>query len=698
MLQYAFPIFLGAFLLFQVQPIIARCILPWFGGMPAVWTTCMLFFQVLLLGGYAYAHFVATRLRPWAQSLLQGVVVAAALAAMALQTHGWGGSLIPDASWKPTDVDAPVFQILRLLGVAVGLPYFVLATTSPLLQAWFARARPGVSPYRLYMLSNVGSLLALLSYPVLIEPALAMRAQAAVWSGAFVLFAVAYLVCAVRSAGSRSVTARTPVPEEEEGEAPAWRDRLIWVALPALASTMLLAVTNQICQELAVIPFLWILPLTLYLLSFIICFDNPRWYARAAYLPAMLVLLPVVAYIMTRPLDTPVRWQILAYVAMLFVACMFCHGEVVARRPHPRHLTGFYLAISIGGAVGGLFVGLLAPVVFKRFYELHVGLAACWLLGVFAFWRWQRIADWIRGPVTLALIICSIGLVAIYHIKHHDDDRPVVLLSCRNFYGVFRVEDRDRDDFENEVHSLVHGATIHGLQYMNSDLRYKPVSYYSPRSGVGLAITHHPRYRSPQGGAMRIGVVGLGTGNLAIYGRAGDTVRFYEINPAIDAMAHDAQYFTYLSDSRANVDVVMGDARLSLERELREGHPQQFDVLVLDAFSSDSIPAHLLTKEAFAVYLQHLRQPDGVIAVHVSNRFLDLKRVAYALSDYYGQSTRRFSDPGGPGVYKSDWMLLTNSVPLLSDPELVKDALPRKLTRPLRLWTDDYYNLFQILR
>ena len=603
-------------------------------------------------------------------------------------------------------------HLLLLLAVTVGLPYFVLATTSPLLQAWCSRARPGVAPYRLYMLSNVGSLLALLTYPVLIEPALAMRAQAVVWAGAFVLFAAAYLVCAVQSlsraavgavtdrdprAGgeqSRSVTAPTAFPAET---APPWRHRLLWIALPALASTLLLAVTNQICQELAVIPFLWVLPLTLYLLSFIICFDNPRWYARAVYLPAMLIAVPVVAYVMTQPLEMPVRWQIATYAALLFFACMFCHGEVVARRPDPRHLTTFYLAISIGGALGGLFVGLLAPLIFVRFYELHVALLACWLAGLVAVWRWRLVPDSVRGHVLAGLLALLVGLPIIYCLAHHPD-RPPVILAHRSFYGVFRVEDRDRDLPGEEVHSLVNGATIHGLQYLDPSLRYQAVSYYSPRSGVGLAVTRHPRYRSPHGGAMRIGVVGLGTGNMAVYGRVGDTVRFYEINPAVDEMAHDAEYFSYLADSPAHIEVALGDARLSLERELRQTGSQQFDVLALDAFSSDSIPAHLLTREAFAIYLQHLRQPDGVLAVHVSNRFLDLGRVVYGLADACGLQALRFSDPGGPGIYKSDWMLLTTSPRVLTDGEIVRMSLPRPATPPLRLWRDDYYNLWQILR
>jgi hypothetical protein len=708
LLQYALPIFLGAFLLFQVQPIIARCILPWFGGTPAVWTTCMLFFQVLLLGGYAYAHWVATRLRPRAQAVTHGALLGLSLAVLAVQLQRWGVPIIPGQAWKPATPDAPVAHILLLLGVTVGLPYFVVATTSPLLQAWFCRQRPGVSPYRLYTLSNAGSLLALLSYPVLVEPSLAMRSQAAVWAAAYVVFVGAYLVCVLRSlraagAGdvsdpdsSQSAAAAEGAPLRDEDGSPSWQDRLSWFLFPAVASTLLLAVTNQICQELAVIPFLWILPLTIYLLSFIICFDNPKWYERSVYLPATLFMLPLVGYVMGQPLDLSVRRQIVVYAAALFVGCMFCHGEVVARRPHPRHLTAFYLAISVGGAVGGIFVGLVAPLIFSGFYELHVALTGLWLIGLATVWRWRLIPDWLRGSITVALIALSIAVPVIVRVQAKHDQRTAVLMACRNFYGVFRVEDRDRDKPRYEVHTLVHGATLHGLQYVHHELRRQPLSYYSPRSGLALAIANHPRRLA--GLPLRIGVLGLGTGNVAIHGRAGDVVRFYEINPAVAQMARDTRYFSYIADSLAEVQVVLGDARLVLEREFRDQGSQQFDLLAMDAFSSDSVPAHLLTREAFEVYFRHLREPDGVCAVHVSNRFLDLKRVVYAASDYFGRSAIRIQDPGGFGTYKSDWMLMTDSAGLLSNPKLISAATPRGAAQPLRLWTDDYYNLFQILR
>lgn len=708
MRQYAFPIFLGAFLLFQVQPIIARCILPWYGGTPAVWTTCMLFFQVLLLAGYAYAHGLM-RLRLPRQAALQSLVLFGALAVLIVQIQKWGVPIIPDASYKPQSPEAPVWQILRLLSLAVGLPYFVLATTSPLLQAWLSRIMPGRSPYRLYMLSNVGSLLALLSYPFVIEPALALRAQAAVWGGLYGLYALGYFACALMAFRKARLISSAHMSETghagpETAEAPSDRSAtenvtarhwLVWIGLPALASVMLLAVTNQLCQELAVIPFLWILPLSLYLLSFIICFDSPRWYDRRVYLPAMLLILPVLFWIMMRPLDTPMRAQIAIYALALFICCMFCHGELVARKPHPRHLTAFYLSLSLGGALGGIFVGLIAPLLFTRFYELHLAVFGCWALGLAGLWRWPVLPSALRRPLTAAFALLALMTPVIYHFRQ---ERAPVIMSHRNFYGIFRVEDYNREDPENRLHSLVHGATIHGLQYVHPQRRREPISYYSPESGLGLAITRHPRRRAQPPQPLRIGVMGLGTGNVAVYGQPGDLCRFYEINPAIEECARNPRYFTYLSDTPAHVEVKLGDARLTLEREWREMGSQQFDLLVMDAFSSDSVPAHLLTKEAFEIYLKHLRQPDGVIAVNISNRFLDLRPVVKAMADYYGLGVFLIINKRGPATYSAHWMLLTKSLRLLHDPHLKAAATPLGAIRRLRLWTDDYYNLFQILK
>lgn len=691
MLPYALSIFLGAFLLFQVQPLIARAILPWFGGTAAVWTTCMLFFQVLLLAGYAYAHGLI-RLRPRVQVIVHGALLLISLAVLGLQARS-GGPLLPPASLQPDSPQAPLFHIILLLALTIGLPYFVLSTTSPLLQAWFARRSPGVSPYRLYTLSNAGSLLALLTYPVLVEPHLALPGQAGGWSVAYVIFALVVLALAwsrqLDHDAAGEAVADVPAP------APSWSHRLSWLVLPAIASVLLLAVTNQLCQELAVIPFLWILPLSLYLLSFIICFDNPRWYDRRVYMPLMLLILPAVAWIMTRPLDTPMRWQIAIYCAALFVCCMVCHGETVARKPHPNWLTGFYLAISTGGALGGIFVGLLAPLIFTRFYELHVALIACWILAGVAVWTWPGVTAQIRRALVTGLVIITISLPVAHSVANRDQQSSPVLLASRNFYGIFRVEEHNRANPRDRMHVLIHGATIHGLQYISSQMRHRPVSYYARTSGLGLALAHHPRRATE---TLRVGVLGLGTGNIAIYGQPGDLFRFYEINPEIERVARDSRYFGYLSDTQADVQIELGDARLSLERELRQQGSQQFDVLVMDAFSSDSVPAHLLTKEAFVTYLAHLRQPDGVIAVNISNRFLDLRPVLEAAAGHFGLQTMLIVNKPGRGVYGAHWMLMTNSPSLLENPALIEAAREEVPGRRVRLWTDHYYNLFQILK
>jgi hypothetical protein len=699
MLLYALPIFLGAFLLFQIQPLIASCILPWFGGSPAVWTTCMLFFQVLLLAGYAYAHALVSRFSPKAQAILQGLLLLLSLAMMALLRTRWDVPIIPDASLKPDASALPIPYILALLTVAVGLPYLALSTTSPLLQAWFHLSRPGVSPYRLYALSNTGSLLALLSYPVLVEPNFTLRTQGSLWSLGYLLFALAYLGCAVGMARTRATASDASLEESpDDGPPPALRRRLLWIALPALASTMLLAVTNQICQEVAVIPFLWVLPLGLYLLSFILCFDSAQWYDRAAYLPALLLTLPLVVVVLHHDTELSARLQIGVYVLTMFVVCMFCHGELVARRPRPRYLTSFYLAVSAGGALGGIFVALVAPLVFSGFYELHVALGLSALVGLVTLFHWQTVPPLVRKPLAMTLAAAAIVWPVVMGLQSHVSNEHA-LLASRSFYGVFRVNDYHPQDPLAHKHILVHGRTIHGSQLLAPEFRHQPTTYYSTDSGIGLILNRHPRRLAQRGDrSLRVGLVGLGTGTLAAYGRPGDFFNFYEINPRIAAMARDARYFTYLTDSLASWHITLGDARLSLERDLARSGSQQYDVIVLDAFSSDSIPVHLLTREALDLYLKHLRGPDGVIAVHVSNRALDLQPVVWSLADALHLRTALISTPEHKDVYASDWVLVTPSENALRDSMIAKATTPRPVSQPLRLWTDDYHNLFRILR
>ncbi len=704
MLRYAASIFLGAFLLFQVQPLIARYILPWFGGTPAVWTTCMLFFQLLLLLGYLYAHLVISRLKPRAQAVVHSLVLVASIATIVLMAVAWGTPIVPTAAWKPQTSDLPVLRILLLLGVAVGLPYLVLSTTSPLLQAWFSRTQPGASPYRLYTLSNIGSLLALLTYPVLVEPHLALKAQAEMWSWAFVAYALMAIYCAAVLWRLNPSSAEI---EPEEAEAPpldtapptAWL-KALWILLPAGASTLLLATTNQMSQDIAVVPFLWILPLGLYLLSFILCFDNEKWYSRGAYMLALTVALPVMAYVMLRGLTFPLMGQIGVYSAVMFICCMVCHGELVALKPSPKYLTSFYLAISIGGALGGLFVGVLAPLIFNSYWELQIALVFCAAVGVGVLLYYRQPWAPLSRPLGAVLVLAAVSVVMVP--IYNDRDTLVVPGSrCRNFYGIMQVEEFDKGKPDFAKYVLRHGRIWHGWQYLSPAKRHLATSYYGTTSGIGLALANHPRRLSsdPSARSLRLGVVGLGAGTLATYGRPGDYIRFYEINPAVPKLSDPGGYFTYLGDCRGQVDVAMGDARISLERELAQGSPQRFDVLALDAFSSDAIPIHLLTLECMKIYLAHMRDGNGIIAVHISNRALDLRPVVFKLAEALGLSAALIVDQGVEGVsYHSDWVLLSRNPRELAYKDIAAATSKPKDMPTVGVWTDDYHNLFQIIK
>ncbi len=725
MLPFGLAIFTGAFLLFLVQLVMARFILPWFGGGPAVWTTCMLFFQVLLLGGYAYAHLSIRKLAARPQVCLHLLLLAGALLCL---------PITPGDHWKPLDGNSPAARILLLLFACLGLPYLVLSATGPLLQAWFSRACPGVPPFRLYALSNAGSLLALAAYPVLIEPNLARRAQAGWWSIGLGVFAALAAWCGaivwnragVNSKDGSSRRQETPTSLKESPEAPhvgccesnveSNSRRWWWFALPACSSVLLLAVTNKICQDIAVIPFLWVLPLGLYLLSFIVSFDNERWYWRPLWLPAFVLALAAVLWLMlgnSLPAPTqhwlrPVAWllqkgeacprstEIVIHLMALFVCCMVCHGEVYRLRPAAERLTGYYLMISAGGAFGGVFVAVLAPLIFKNYFELHAGLFAVALLIaalLFVDVRSRLHRGRPRWAWALILILLT-GLGWGFYRDAHASLLNAVEIS-RNFYGVLKVVDSGADDPEYRHFTLEHGDTTHGLQFIAADKRRLPTSYYTSNSGVGRTLRFFPRQSN-----RTVGLVGLGAGTLAAYGKAGDYFRIYEINPAVRRLAETR--FSFLADSAAKIDIIPGDARLSLERE----PVQRFDILALDAFSSDAIPVHLLTCEAFQVYLRHLK-PDGVIAVHISNRYLRLEPVVMRLADHLGLKAALIEDDGLEGsdidaesgcVYESDWVLLSNNKEFLNLPGIAEATGARGNYSPrIGLWTDEESNLFRIL-
>ncbi len=678
---YTLTIFLSAFLLFEVQPIIAKAILPWFGGTSAVWSTCMLFFQVVLLAGYGYAHWLHRRPVARRQAMIHTVLLAASLAAL---------PIIPSQHWKTTDVSQPSLRILALLAVTVGLPYFLLSSTSPLLQAWYARDHKEGLPYRLFALSNFASMLALLSYPVLIEPSVSTRMQAWLWSGAYLAFAA---VCAATSWRAASRPALAPAHAEEvavaEG-APVLSVRLLWLGLAAAASVLLLAVTTHLTSDVAAIPFLWILPLSIYLLTFIICFESPRYYLRPVFLPLLAAGLAFMLWRLgpTRPY-LPIRTVIAGLSGSLFACCMVCHGELVRLKPHPRYLTSFYVMVSLGGAFGGLFVGLIAPNLFHAYYEfpLGMGLTAALVFVVLQkdLWPLRRMA----AKAMAAGLILALGtyLYFVGYIMHRMVTGYRVV--ARNFYGLLRVyDDADPRLDETAARKLVHGAINHGQQMLSEEFRRQPVTYFCPQSGIGRAM------QALEGAPRRIGILGLGCGTLAAYGRPGDTIRIYEINPLVLDLAQTQ--FTYLKDTPARIETALGDGRLVLESE----PSQQFDLLVMDAFSGDSVPVHLITREALRVYFRHLK-PTGILAINISNSYLDLEPVMERAANAYGKLALVYHftpDEADELCFSCSWTLIMDKATLDLHPALKNGAKILRQQRPFRLWTDDFSNMYSILK
>lgn len=675
---FAAPILLSAFLLFAVQPMVAKAILAWFGGSPAVWTTCMLFFQTLLLVGYAYAHAIASRLGARGQAGVHVALLALNVALLPIAI---------DPSWRPRGgEDDPVPRILGLLALSVGLPYVSLAATGPLLQAWARRAAPARNAYRLYAASNAGSLAALVSYPVWIEPRLAIGRQLAAWSigyGAFALFAALAALRAARGAGGSAAVARD---EPSAAAVVPWRVAA-WILLPACASVLLLAVTNQLCQEVAVIPFLWVLPLTLYLLSFILTFDSDRWYRRAVVLPALLAATAAIlaATFFGSVLSLPVA--ILVHAIYLVLACTACHGELVRLRPGPDRLTLFYLMLSLGGALGGTLVALVAPRVFRDYSELGVGIVACLVLCeatcVATDREGARRRRWL-WLLWFELAIAAGGAWIGWSASASHEAR----VAERSFYGTLRVVDH-REPGLARARELVHGRTSHGAQIGEPGRELEPTLYYGPHSGAGIVLG------GGAGAPRRIAVLGLGVGTLAAYGRPGDTIRFFEIDPLVEALAR--REFTFLASSRAHIDVVVADARLALEHD-PDG--AGYDVIVADAFSSDAIPVHLLTAEAFALYARRLR-PSGVLAIHISNRMLDLVPVVAAGAHAIGFTPVFVQSPSSPRdrITAALWALAARDVDPLAF-AVVRDGVARVAAAPSReiAWTDEASSLFEILR
>jgi spermidine synthase len=694
MFIYASTIAVSAFLLFLIQPIIAKQILPWFGGSAAVWTTCMVFFQLVLLAGYFYSDLVINKLKPKAQALLHGTLVVVSLALLPITAN---------PSFKPSDADNPIGKILLLLLVTIGMPYFLLSTTGPLVQAWFSRATQtdaavagdqSKKVYRLYALSNVASMLALLAYPPFIEPNSNVLQQSMGWSLGYGLFVALVIACAWQSSkipvATQSVN-RQNANAVEVMVKPSIALQSLWLTLAALGSLLLLSITTHITQNVASIPFLWVVPLAIYLVTFILCFDGNGWYWRRAYtVLACLFAVAMIAGLTYRPTDSfglekgllHLEHALPLYVLGLFVLCMFCHGELVTRKPHTQYLTRFYLMVSLGGAVGGLLGGIAAPLLFNYYWEFPIALFAVAALAIIVA---PSLLKWLAVAATVA----SAFLYSTYYHSIRDD----TLELSRNFYGTLRVKATAPDSEQQARWRLMHGVITHGEQFRAPQWRNLATSYYGESSGIGQAIMGLRGDDTTKQDPQKIGLIGLGVGTLASYGRAGDTYRIYELNPQVLTLAQ--KKFTYLSSSPAKIETPLGDARLVLERE----NDQQFDVLAIDAFSSDSIPVHLITREAIKLYKRHMK-PNGVIAFHISNRYLDLTGVTKQLANDVGmQAVLVTDDPGEDSyLYRSDWILITNNTAFTKALMDKKLATAVTLKKNLTPWTDSFNNLFEVLK
>ncbi len=662
----ATTISVSAFLLFSLEPLVAKRIVPWFGGSAAVWSTCLVFYQIALLAGYLYAALLVRYLRPRLQCIVHLLVLAASLGLLPLG---------PGERWKFAAAEHPSWLIFRMLTASVGLPFLALSASSPLLQSWLSRAGFG-APYRLFAVSNFASLAALLAYPSLIEPTLDRPAQSVWWSILYIFFVVSCAVAALWIGGA-GLPAR---PESHTPDLVPKLRQVQWFALAACSSMLLLSVTNHIDENVAAVPLMWVLPLAVYLMSFVLSFGSFNIYRRSLWMRLLAFALGILAYALYNiNAVEAIQISLPIFLAGLFICCLFCHGELNRLRPATPQLTEFYVMIAAGGAAGAIFVGLIAPKIFAGIYELPLSLFCTAVLALALTWNegvWAVRGLW--AGVAGCMLAVMIANMQAY--------RANSLSLRRSFYGSLRVVQTARAG-PNQERILFHGTIEHGAEYLQPPRRFRPTTYYGPDSGIGILL------RECFNKSKRVGVVGLGTGTLAAYGLTGDEFRFYEINPQIAEIAKSL--FFYLRQTPAETKIILGDGRLSLERDASG----PFDVLALDAFSGDAIPVHLLTREAMALYRRRLKT-DGVIAFHVSNVFLDLAPVVKLLAKDAGVETVLVHNHGNDdeSVLPADWVLATNNPEVLNNPAIQIHSEPIPSHPGLHIWTDNYNNLLQLFK
>lgn len=721
---FASTLFLSSALLFLVEPMFAKMVLPLLGGTPAVWNTCIVFFQATLFAGYLYAHASAAYLSPRRQTLVHVVLMLASFTALPIAVA---------SGWSPPGDASPILWLISLLAVSVGLPFLAVSTSAPLLQLWFSRTSHTAArdPYFLYQASNLGSIAALLAYPVVVEPSLRLAEQSWLWTVGYGALLPLTLACALVSLRSQRPAARMAEESGRSAESIRWPRRLRWLSLALVPSSLMLGVTSYLSTDIAAIPLLWIIPLLIYLLTFVLAFGRRPMVPHGLMVRVWpLVLLPLVL-LMVLAAAGPSWLLIPMHVVMFFVAAMVCHGELAIDRPASTRLTEFYLWISLGGALGGVLNAIVAPLVFDAVVEYPLAMVLACLLGPMRAGaeRGHRLrrADLLL-PVGLAVLtVVAIGLMRIAPIGAGVGSvlmfgvptvfcfsfarRPVrfglgvaaLLLASlvnpstfgsalhteRSFFGVHRV----RIDPEGKYLALFHGSTMHGRQSLDPARQHEPLTYYARTGPIGQLFGSFPR-----GGAPReIAVIGLGSGSMACYAERGQRWTFYEIDPAVERIARDSRYFTFLRDSPAEIGVVLGDARLSLA-----GAPdRRYDVIVLDAFSSDAIPVHLMTREALKLYLSKLA-PNGMLAFHISNRYLSLRPVLADLAEDAGlpelsQADLNISEvEAAGGKSASVWVVMARHREALR-----RLAANRRWTEGVspsasRVWTDDYSNLLSV--
>ncbi len=696
-LPFAVAIFTSAFLVFQVQPVIARFILPWYGGSAGVWTVCMLFFQLGLLAGYAYAHGLALHLNRKQQVVVHCILLALSLLALPITPS------LPELSQN-----TPVtLQILAVLALSVGIPFVLLSASAPLLQHWFAQVNPGTSPFRLYALSNVGSLLALLSYPFWVERTLGLLSQTLIWSFAYFGYMGMVVWCAwfVFRLNREETTGSVIVESSPEMTIEPVRksdigDKLMWILLAACGSIALIAITNQMSLDVSVVPFLWVIPLSLYLITFIISFERDAWYQRTIWVPFFILSVGLLVYLLSEDYgsgEMSLAYQIMIYCGALFGCCMICHGELVRRRSDAKDLTMFYVYVALGGAVGGVFVNLVAPLIFNGYWELHGLLVVISLIILWSIGREETTGNVLFKKMGLTAGYGGVAVLILFLGLHIADRLEETILNTRSFYGMLHVYEEDAGT-RDHIRKLRHGRIGHGKQLVHNTLERIPTSYYGPETGAGLALDHHPvrRDHNHPTGSIKVGAIGLGVGTIAAYGRPLDTFRFYEISADVEVIANE--YFTYLSKSKAAVDVAIGDGRRVMQSEYDEGGSQNYDVIIVDAFSGDAIPVHLLTQEASDLYWKHLNE-DGILVIHISNLHIDLSDVVRQMASHAGKEIFNIDDDGDSHFYMSgsSWVVITDNEAFLND-ELIQDQMDEwdHELNPI-VWTDDFSNLFDVV-